>query len=94
MVAAEEVFAFHKSFAVIYTKLVLESISINNVQVVIKRNANIPVGIKGAEKPFKKAIITYGKPLDFSEYKKIKKEKETIDKVTEEIMESIIKLTK
>ena len=52
----------------------------------------IPVGIKGGEKPFEKAIITYGKPLELEEYKETKKEKETAEKVTEIIMEDIIKL--
>ena len=53
----------------------------------------IPVGIKGGEKPFKKATITYGKPLELDEYKETKKEKETAEKVTELIMEDIVKLT-
>lgn len=52
----------------------------------------IPVGIKGGNKPFQKVVITYGKPLDFTQYKKTRKEKETIDKVTDEIMNNIIKL--
>lgn len=52
----------------------------------------IPVGIKGGNKPFQKVVITYGKPLDFSQYKKTRKEKETIDKVTDEIMNNIINL--
>ncbi len=54
----------------------------------------IPVGIKGGEKPFKKAYITYGKPIDFSEYKATRKEKDTMDKVTDEIMNSILELAK
>lgn len=54
----------------------------------------IPVGIKGGEKPFKKATIIYGKPLELDEYKENKKEKETAEKVTEIIMDNIIKLTK
>ena len=54
----------------------------------------IPVGIKGGEKPFRKAIITYGKPLELDEYKENKKEKETAEEVTEIIMDNIIKLTK
>ena len=52
----------------------------------------IPVGIKGGNKPFQKVIITYGKPLNFDEYKNTRKEKETIDKVTDEIMDNIVKL--
>ena len=35
----------------------------------------IPVGIKGGLKPFQKAVITYGEPLDFSEYKATRKDK-------------------
>ena len=52
----------------------------------------IPVGIKGGNKPFQKVIITYGKPLNFDEYKNTRQEKETIDKVTDEIMYNIVKL--
>ena len=53
----------------------------------------IPCGIKGGEKGNRKFTITYGKPLDFSEYKG-SKDKEVLDKVTKEIMDSIIELTK
>ena len=54
----------------------------------------IPVGIKGGLKRFQKTTIKYGKPLDFSEYKKDKKDKAVMDKVTEEIMEDIFELAK
>ena len=53
----------------------------------------IPCGIKGGEKGNWKVTITYGEPLDYSKYKGTK-DKETLDKVTNEIMDSIIKLTK
>lgn len=53
----------------------------------------VPCGIKGGEKGNKKVVITYGKPLDFSEYKG-SKDKEVLDKVTEEIMSNIIELAK
>lgn len=53
----------------------------------------IPCGIKGGEKGNKKVTITYGKPLDYSKYKG-NKDKEILDKVTEEIMENIIELSK
>lgn len=53
----------------------------------------IPCGIKGGEKGNWKVTITYGKPLDFSQYKGAK-DKETLDKVTKEIMDNIISLTK
>ena len=54
----------------------------------------IPVGIIGGEKPFKKAIITYGEPLDLEKYKENKKEKETAEEVTNIIMNNIIELVK
>lgn len=53
----------------------------------------IPCGIKGGEKGNRKVTITYGKPLDYSEYKG-NKDKEVLDKVTDEIMSNIIELTK
>ena len=53
----------------------------------------IPFGIKGGQKGDWKVTITYGKPLDFSQYKGAK-DKETLDKITNEIMENIISLTK
>lgn len=54
----------------------------------------IPVGIKGGEKLFKKATITYGKPIDLQQYKANRKDKETMEKVTDIIMDNIIELTK
>lgn len=53
----------------------------------------VPCGIKGGEKGNRKVTITYGKPLDYSEYKG-SKDKEVLEKVTEEIMKNIIELTK
>lgn len=53
----------------------------------------VPCGIKGGEKGNRKVTITYGKPLDFSEYKG-SKDKEILDKVTDEIMNNIIELAK
>ena len=53
----------------------------------------VPCGIKGGEKGNRKVTITYGKPLDFSEYKG-SKDKEVLDKVTDEIMGNILELTK
>lgn len=53
----------------------------------------IPCGIKGGKKGNRKVTITYGKPLDFSEYKG-SKDKEILDKVTDEIMNNIIELSK
>lgn len=53
----------------------------------------VPCGIKGGEKGNWKVTITYGKPLDYSKFKGAK-DKETLDKVTNEIMDNIISLTK
>ena len=54
----------------------------------------IPVGIKGGEKPFKKATITFGEPMEFNEEKKNKKDKEVMEKVTDKIMNRILELAK
>lgn len=54
----------------------------------------IPVNISGDMKPFHKVTLTYGKPLDFSQYKTNKPEKEILEKVSKEIMENIINLEK
>ena len=53
----------------------------------------VPCGIKGGEKGNRKVTITYGKPLDYSKYKG-SKDKEVLDKITNEIMENILKLAK
>ena len=54
----------------------------------------IPVGIKGELKPFKKAIVSFGKPLSFEEYQSKKPSKETLDKVSDTLMNEITALTK
>ena len=51
----------------------------------------IPVGISGEIKPFHKLTVTYGKPIEFSEFKN-PKDKEAIEKVTNTIMSEIKKL--
>lgn len=53
----------------------------------------LPCGIKGGVKENRKVTIKYGKPLDYSEYKG-KKDKETLEKITKEIMDNIIELSK
>lgn len=53
----------------------------------------IPLGIQGSFKPFTKVKLVYGEPLDFSEYHGKEKDKEALDKVTDIIMENIVKLT-
>lgn len=52
----------------------------------------VPVGISGESKPFHKVTIKYGEPLDFSEYKGNKQDKEELDNITNKIMDNIIKL--
>ena len=54
----------------------------------------LPIGINGGVKPFRRTVITYGKPLDYSMYKGQDKDKEVLEKVTEDIMENIIELSK
>ena len=53
----------------------------------------VPCGIKGGEKGNRKVTITYGKPLDYSDLKG-NKDKDILDKVTNEIMDNIIELAK
>lgn len=52
----------------------------------------MPCGISGGTGKFDKVTIRYGKPLDFSKYDK--NDKDALDKITDEIMEKIIELTK
>ncbi|MBR3163382.1 MAG: 1-acyl-sn-glycerol-3-phosphate acyltransferase [Clostridia bacterium] len=54
----------------------------------------LPVGIKGGDKLFRKTVIKYGKPIDYSQYKGQDKDKEVLEKVTDDIMSNIIELTK
>ena len=53
----------------------------------------VPVGIKVTKGPFSKITLNYGKPLDYSQYQSKTPEKEVLDKVTEELMNTIIDLT-
>ena len=52
----------------------------------------VPVGVEVTKKPFPKIIVRYGKALDYSQYKSKTPEKENLDKVTSEMMETIIGL--
>lgn len=52
----------------------------------------MPCGISGGTGKFDKVTIRYGKPLDFNNYDK--NDKDALDKITDEIMENIIELTK
>ena len=53
----------------------------------------VPCGIKGGTKGNRRLVIKYGKPLDYSEYKG-SKDKEVLEKITEEIMNNILELAK
>lgn len=53
----------------------------------------VPCGIKGGMKKWEKVTITYGKPIDFSEYTN-PKDKEALEVVTEKIMHEISELAK
>lgn len=53
----------------------------------------IPVGITATYKRFSKVRLNYGKPMDFSEYKKAN-DKEALEEVSDKIMKEIIRLTK
>lgn len=53
----------------------------------------VPCGIKGGTKENRKVTIKYGKPLDYSQYKGTK-DKDVLDKISKEIMDNIISLTK
>ena len=60
----------------------------------IKTGAKIvPIGIQGEAKPFTQNAIIYGKPIDCSKYLGQKVEKETEEKITEELKNQIIMLT-
>lgn len=54
----------------------------------------VPIGISGKTGHFSKVTIKYGKPLDYSEYKKAEDEKKALEEVTEDIMKHIIELSK
>ena len=54
----------------------------------------IPIGIKGNFKPFRRMTINIGKPIDYGEYKDKINDKELMDKLTKELMDNIIDLTK
>lgn len=53
----------------------------------------IPVGIQGSFKPFTKVKINIGKPIDLSEYAGQKPEKELLNKITNEVMNEVVRLT-
>lgn len=61
----------------------------------LKTGAKIqPVGIVGGSKPGEKVYVNYGKPLDYSNLVSKNPDKETLARVSKEIMDNIIMLTK
>ncbi len=54
----------------------------------------VPVGISGGLKKFDKVVAKFGEPIDYSMYKGQEKDKEVLEKVTQDIMTNIINLTK
>ena len=52
----------------------------------------IPAGISGKMRAFSRLKIKYGKPLNYSEYKKAEDEKKALEEVTEDIMKHILEL--
>lgn len=52
----------------------------------------IPIGIQGNFKPFTKVIINIGKPIDYSNLKEEVKDKEEATKLTQKLMQEIVKL--
>lgn len=63
--------------------------------IALKTNTQvIPVGVKGSFKPFSKITLIYGKPMDFSKYVEQKNDKEIQEKVTHEIMNEVIRLSR
>lgn len=61
----------------------------------LKTGANIiPIGIQGTAKPFSKNAIIYGEPIEVSKYINGKVDKEAEDRLTEDLKQQIIMLTK
>ena len=54
----------------------------------------IPAGIKGDYKIFRKVTITYGKPIYYDKTKINSQDKEKLEELTTELMNTIVDLTK
>ena len=52
----------------------------------------IPIGIQGNFKPFRRVIVNIGKPIDYTKYKDEIKDKELATKLTEELMNEVVRL--
>ena len=55
----------------------------------------LPVGIQAKKKyrPFTKVKLNIGDPIDFSEYKDKRNDKETLEKFSNDLMNEMIRLT-
>ena len=55
----------------------------------------IPMGINAKKnyRPFSKVVINIGKPIDLNEYKDKRSDKKTLDNLSKELMEEMIRLT-
>ena len=63
------------------------------IKLAIKANVPIiPIGIQGNFKPFKKIKVNIGKPIYYTEYRGEINNKELMDKLTDELMNEIVKL--
>lgn len=72
-----------------------EKVKNGAVLMAIKSGAPIiPAGIKGDYKLFRKVTMTYGEPIYYDKSKINQQDKEQIDNLTEELMNTIINLTK
>lgn len=64
-----------------------------SVKLAIKANVPIiPVGVQGNFKLFRKVKVNIGKPIYFGKYKEEINNKEVLDKLTEDLMKTIVKL--
>lgn len=64
-----------------------------SVKLAIKANTPIiPVGVQGNFKLFRKVKINIGKPIYYSKYKEEINNKKVLDKLTEDLMKTIVKL--
>jgi len=53
----------------------------------------IPIGINATYRPFSKIKINIGKPMDLSEFRKLKNDKEVVTSLSNKLMKEIIRLT-
>lgn len=72
-----------------------EKVKNGAVLMAIKSGAPIiPAGIKGDYKLFRRVTMTYGEPIHYDKTKINQQDKEEVDKLTDDLMNTIIGLTK